>query len=583
MIVQELHQIQERHRYLPEEALRRLAERTGTPLCRLQEVASFFPHFRLEPPPAVDVRVCHDMACHLRGSANAKAHLETALAAEIAAGRVAVHHASCLGRCDRPVAATVNDRCFVARTPQEWVGLARDALAGSLPEADADSGFAPHANRPWTIEAGDPHVTYAAVLRFAATPDRQRLIDELKVADLRGMGGAGVPAHQKWSDVWKAKGNEKYVVCNADESEPGTFKDRELLTRHPHLVLEGVILAGLLTGATRGWIYIRHEYAKQIAIMRAEIRRAESLGACGPRIAGSGVGFPVEVFTSPGGYICGEQSALIEAMEDRRAQPRNKPPQLETNGLHDRPTLVSNVETFAWAAAIASRGGRWYADTGVGGCKGSRLFSISGDVLRPGVYELPNGTPLRTLVEDLCGGTPRPLKAFAASGPSGGFLPARLPVAALPRGWEKRAPADLVEKVTAGGGTHLDILDLPLDLQRFRDLGLAIGSGLVVYDDTRDMAVEAVNCSQFFRDESCGKCVPCRIGSQKIVELGEELLAGRVEAAAFPGREQLVGELARAMEMTSICGLGMVAAKPFQSAIQFFAADLRRHARGGTR
>ena len=583
MIVQELHRIQERYRYLPEEALRRLAERTGTPLCRLQEVASFFPHFHLEPPPVVEVRVCHDMACHLRGSADAKTHLETALAAEIDGHQVAVRHASCLGRCDRPVAVTVNDRCFAARSPQECIALVRDALAGSLPAADADAAYEPHANRPWTIDPTTTASCYGAVLRFAAAPDRQRLIDELKVADLRGMGGAGVPAHQKWNDVWKAKGDEKYVVCNADESEPGTFKDRELLTRHPHLVLEGVILAGLLAGATRGWIYIRHEYAEQIAIMRAEIRRAESLAACGPRIAGTTLHFPVEVFTSPGGYICGEQSALLEAMEDRRAQPRNKPPQLETNGLYDRPTLVSNVETFAWAAAIAARGGQWYADLGLAGCKGSRLFSISGDVVRPGVYELPNGTPLRTLIEDHCGGTHRPLKAFAPSGPSGGFLPALLPVAALPRGWEKRAPAGLVEQVAAAGGTHLDILDLPLDLQRFRDLGLALGSGLVVYDDSRDMAVEAVNCSQFFRDESCGKCVPCRIGSQKIVALGEELLAGDVDAAGFTGRQQLVGELTRAMEMTSICGLGMVAAKPFQSALQFFPADVRMHLRGASR
>ena len=579
MIVQELHHIQERHRYLPEEALRRLAERTGTPLCRLQEVASFFPHFRLRPPPAVEVRVCHDMACHLAGSAQAKAGLEREFSAEIAAGTVAVGHASCLGRCDRPVAMSVNDRCFVARSGPQRAVIVRDALAGRLPPADGDGDHRPHANRPWIIEPDAQAPPYGAALRFAAAPAGEQLLEALRIADLRGMGGAGVPAHQKWNDVSRAKGPEKYVICNADESEPGTFKDRELLTRHPGLVLEGVILAGLLIGATRGWIYIRHEYAEQIAIMRAEIRRAESLGACGTRIAGTTTAFPVEVFTSPGGYVCGEQSALVEAMEDRRAQPRNKPPQLETNGLHDRPTLVSNVETFAWAAAIAARGGSWYADSGVAGCKGSRLFSISGDVLRPGIYELPNGTPLRTLVEGLCGGTRRPLKAFAPSGPSGGFLPARIPLAALPRGWEKRAPAELVEKVAAAGGTHLDILDLPLDLQRFRDLGLALGSGLVVYDDSRDMAVEAVNCSQFFRDESCGKCVPCRLGSQKIVEMGEEILAGGVAAGDLADRERLGGELARAMEMTSICGLGMVAAKPFLSAAQFFGADLRRHVR----
>ena len=579
MIVQELHHIQHRHRYLPEEELRKLAERTGTPLYRLQEVASFFPHFKLEPPPAVEVHVCHDMACHQGGCARLKQDVEQSLAPEVAAGRAIVRYASCLGRCDRPVAAMVNDQFYAARSAGQIVELARDALAGRQPPADLDSAYEPHSNRPWRI---DPYVgpsTYDAVRSFAASGDQQAVVDQLKASDLRGMGGAGVPAQQKWNDVWKAKGDAKYIVCNADESEPGTFKDRELLTRHPHLVLEGVILAGLMTGATRGWIYIRHEYAEQIAIMRREIARAEAVGACGQNIFGSGRTFPVEVFASPGGYICGEQSALIEAMEDRRGQPRNKPPQLETNGLYDKPTLVSNVETFAWAPAIMIKGGQWYADEGINGCKGRRFFSISGDLVRPGVYEVPNGITLRTLLHDLCGGLVGRLKAFAPSGPSGGFLPAILPVKSLPRGWEKRAPADLVEKVTAAGGTHIDILDLQLDLQRFRDLGLAIGAGMVVYNDTRDMVLEGLNCAQFFRDESCGKCVPCRIGSEKIVEMGEQMVAGRLDAGAFRTRQQLVNELTRAMEMTSICGLGMVAAKPLESALALFPDDMQRHLR----
>jgi len=582
MIVQELHHIQHRHRYLPEAELRKLAERTGTPLYRLQEVASFFPHFKLEPPPAVEVSVCHDMACHQGRCARLKADVERLLAADVAAGRAHVRYASCLGRCDRPVAAMVNDAFYAARSAEQLAGIARDALAGRQPPADADSRYEPHSNRPWQIDPYASQPAYDAVRGLVASGDRQGVIDQLKVADLRGMGGAGVPAHQKWNDVWKAKGDAKYIVCNADESEPGTFKDRELLTRHAHLVLEGVILAGVLTGATRGWIYIRHEYAEQIAIMQREIARAETLGACGSKIFGSDRSFPVEVFASPGGYICGEQSALIEAMEDRRAQPRNKPPQLETNGLYDKPTLVSNVETFAWAPAIMIKGGQWYADEGINGCKGRRFFSISGDLVRPGVYEVPNGITLRELVDDLCGGMVGTLKAFAPSGPSGGLLPRMLPVSALPRGWEKRAPADLAAKVAAAGGTHVDILDLQLDLQRFRDVGLAIGAGMVVYNETRDAVAEAVNCSQFFRDESCGKCVPCRIGSEKIVEIGEGLLAGRLDAAACRGQQATVNELTRALEMTSICGLGMVAAKPLQSALELFPDDVRTHLRKGS-
>jgi NADH:ubiquinone oxidoreductase subunit F (NADH-binding)/NADH:ubiquinone oxidoreductase subunit E len=597
VIVQELHRIQHDHGYLPELELRRLAERTGTPLYRLQEVASFFPHFHLAPPPPVTLAVCRDMACHMRGAQALEGRLRTTLAGEVAAGRVAVGHASCLGRCDRPVAVTLNDQLLAAVGAEgpaaaALAAAARRALAGEPPVPDSDAGYACHANRPWQIDpyaAGgastvipgeSARAPYAAVDAFLGWDDPQRLVAELKAADLRGMGGAGVPAHQKWHDVRHARGDDRYIVCNADESEPGTFKDRELLTHHAHLVLEGVILAGLFTGATRGWIYVRHEYAEQIAIMKREIARAESLGACGRNIRGSGRDFPVEVFTSPGGYICGEQSALIEAMEDRRAQPRPKPPQLETNGLYDRPTLVSNVETVAWAPAIVLEGGAWYAGTGIRGCRGSRFFSVSGDVRRPGVYEVPNGTPLRVLLEEHCGGTTGPLKAFAPSGPSGGFLPALLPVAALARGWEKRAPADLVAAVAAAGGTHVDILDLELDLQRFRDLGLALGAGLVVYDATRDMAVEALSCSRFFRDESCGKCVPCRIGSDKIVHVAEEITAGQLTAAELPGRNRLVGELARALEMTSICGLGMVAARPLETTLQFFPEDVGRHVAG---
>lgn len=580
MIVQELHKIQHTHRYLPDVELRKLAERTGTPLYRLQEVASFFPHFKLSPPPAVEVHICHDMACHQRGCTQMKQDLQSLLASECSAGTVAVEYASCLGRCDRPVAAMVNDTLFVSRSAESLAEIAQSTLAGRPHQPDADGTYALNANRPWRIDPYNGPSPYQAVRLLVASGDRAAVIEQLKASDLRGMGGAGVPAHQKWSDVWHAKGDEKYIVCNADESEPGTFKDRELLTQHAHLVLEGVILAGLVTGATRGTIYIRHEYAEQIEVMQREIIRAQDLGACGQGIFKSTLNFPVEVFASPGGYICGEQSALIEAMEDRRGQPRNKPPQLETNGLYDKPTLVSNVETFAWAPAIMIKGGQWYAQEGINGCKGRRFFSISGDVAKPGVYEVPCGVLLGTLIE-LAGGVVGELKAFAPSGPSGGFLPRMLPVSALPRGWEKRVPAELLEKVTTSGGLAIDILDLQLDLQRFRDLGLAIGAGLVVYNDTRDMVVEALNCSQFFRDESCGKCVPCRIGSEKIVEIGESIVGKRLDTTEFKKQKELVKELTRAMEMTSICGLGMVAAKPLESALALFPADLAGHLRGG--
>jgi NADH:ubiquinone oxidoreductase subunit F (NADH-binding)/NADH:ubiquinone oxidoreductase subunit E len=578
MIVQELHKIQQNYGYLPKSELRSLAKRIQTPLYRIHEVASFFPHFHLEPGPAVEVHVCHDMACQLRGAAQLRAELEQA--AEAMHGTVHVGHASCLGRCDRAPAVDINGLVFVKRTAQQ---LLIDAIGpmtqGRSPAADADIGQPRQSRDPWQINPYEDDPNYAAVRQFIKDPDVDRVLTALKTADLRGMGGAGVWAHQKWNDVRNARGDQKYIVCNADESEPTTFKDRELLLRTPHLVLEGVILAGLLTGATRGYIYIRHEYPEQIEKMRSTIRQAESNGICGSRILGSDRDFKVEVFVSPGGYICGEQSALIEAMEDRRAQPRNKPPQLETNGLYDKPTLVSNVETFAWAPAIVIKGGEWYRDKGVRGCKGMRFFSLCGDVRRPGVYEVPNGITLRELIEEHAGGMldGRPLKAFAPSGPSGGFLPAKIPLDALSRGWEKRVPEDSAKRMLKPDAKHVDTLDLELDLQRFRDLGLSIGAGMAVYDDRADIVDQALNCAEFFRNESCGKCVPCRLGSQKLVEVGTKLRDGGYDPILFQGVSPLIEELARTMEMTSICGLGVVAPKPLTSVIRFFPDDVARH------
>ena len=577
MIVQELHEIQEVHGYLPATELRALGQRTGTPLFRLQEVASFFPHFRLQPPPKIDVQICHDMACHMRGARQIKTDLEAAFGKSQSGHPVEVRHVSCLGRCDRAPAAFLNKQLYVGCDGARLKGLVQSGLRGALPPGNADSSFAAHSPQPWQIDIYQGPSDYAAIKQFLAHNDPARIIEALKIADLRGMGGAGVWAHQKWTDVWKAQADAKYIVCNGDESEPGTFKDRELLLRTPHLVLEGVILAGLLTGATRGYIYIRHEYHEQIAAMKAAIAEAETAGVCGRRVLGSDRDFPVEVFTSPGGYICGEQSALIEAMEDRRAQPRNKPPQLETNGLYDKPTLVSNVETFAWVPSIVVRGGEWYRDRGANGCKGLRFFSISGDVNRPGAYEVPNGISLGDFLTEFAQGVRGRLKAFAPSGPSGGFLPARLPVKELGRGWESKAPARLVEKIQRGGGTHLDLLDLDLDLQRFRDLGLMLGAGLVVYNEQTDLIQQALNCVEFYRNESCGKCVPCRIGSQKIVEISQQLCDFGFDPQRFVAAQTLVDELARAMEMTSICGLGVVAPKPLTSAIHFFSGDLARY------
>jgi formate dehydrogenase beta subunit len=427
------------------------------------------------------------------------------------------------------------------------------------------------------------------------------LLNELRDADLRGLGGAGIPAIQKWRDVRDAVRTARrrelddraFIVVNADESEPGTFKDRELLLRYPHLIVEAVILAGLITEATQGFIYIRHEYQEQIAACRAEIERAEHLGFCGSNAMLLGHPFPISVFISPGGYICGEQSALIEAMSDRRGEPRNMPPKLETNGLDDRPTLVSNVETFAWVPFICLNRGKTYADQGVNGWKGRRYFSVSGDVNRPGVYEVAMGLTLRELIygDSYCQGLAgnKKLKGFAPSGPSGGFLPARLTKnGGLPRDhvnnptWQALAGRRGFDP----SSSELDILDLELELNLFRALSptQALGAGLVVYAEDRDMAEQAVNSVEFFRNESCGKCVPCRLGSQKLASLGSHLLNRQISTVLW--QEEilpLIKEMGKAIELASICGLGRSVPVPLMTAAAFFEEDIKKHlSRDGT-
>ena len=626
MIVQRLRQIQDAFGYLPDKELVQLAREINVPLYQLQEVAGFFPHFRQEwnKPPYVEVKVCRDMACHLAGVADLL-HGDGGLKRHARSGeqRVEVEGTSCLGRCDRaPVVsvsrhseqhgstdnANIHDFIYAGRTSQELHDIVGSIAGGRTPPPpDWDATYAGIDRSSWQIDvyqdgAFEP---YAAIKAVSSQPapvnEPHPFLRRLELAGLLGMGGAGVPAYRKWYDVWQAKpaeqSNDKYVVCNGDESEPATFKDREILLHFPHLVVEGVILAGLMTGATAGYIYIRHEYGEQIKAVRDEIRRAESVGACGKNIFGSGRDFPVDVFVSPGGYICGEQSALLEAMEDKRSQPRNRPPELSTNGLRDRPTVVNNVETLAWTPAIMLRGGEWYASEGLSGFKGRRIFSVCGDLNRPGVFETPIGETLGSLIERAGGvrNGKRP-KAIATSGPSGGFFPSSIKLPTNHRDLLSRELAEIGDKVTnermkklfatliPDEATHLDLLAVPLDKGVFGILAavlnapLMLGAGLAVYGESADILEQAVCSAAFFRNESCGKCVPCRIGSQKLVEIGTALLDKRKASALanseVAARRSDVIELRTAMTLTSICGLGQVACNPMATALSFFDDEI---------
>jgi NADH:ubiquinone oxidoreductase subunit F (NADH-binding) len=355
----------------------------------------------------------------------------------------------------------------------------------------------------------------------------------LQDAGLRGMGGAGFPAGRKWELVAAQAATPKYVICNADESEPGTFKDRQILAEQAHLVLEGMLLGMLAVGAEEGWVFIRHEYGPEEHIIRQEIELLRAAGLVGGDAGGSGRRLAVEVFTSPGGYILGEESALIECMEGHRGEPRNKPPFPGVYGLHGQPTLMNSVETFAHVPVIAQRGAQWWKDQGTGEHAGLKFFAVSGHAERPGVYCVPMGTTARQLL-DLAGGVAggRPLAAIQPGGASSNFL----------------GP---------------DQLDVPLDFADLAKAGSMLGSGaMVVLAEGTDLLAAATNVLRFFRDESCGKCVPCRVGSAKAHQILSGLLAGGGGPADVNGQ---IAELETVMRRTSICGLGQVALGPVMS------------------
>jgi NADH:ubiquinone oxidoreductase subunit F (NADH-binding) len=352
---------------------------------------------------------------------------------------------------------------------------------------------------------------------------------------LRGMGGAGFPTGRKWQLVADQPAGLKYAICNADESEPGTFKDRQILADEPHLVLEGLLLGMVCTGAEQGYVFIRHEYGPEEHVLRAEIEAIRADGLLGTDVLGSGRTLQLDIFTSPGGYILGEESALIEAMEGHRGEPRNKPPFPGIFGLWGRPTLMNSVETFADVPVIVERGAQWWRDQGVGDSVGWKFFAVSGHVERPGVYCVPMGTTARALLDEaggVAGGAA--LQAIQPGGASSNFL----------------GP---------------DQLDVPLDFGTLADAGSMLGSGaLVAIAEGTDLLAAATNVLRFFRNESCGKCVPCRVGSTKAHTLLTEAIAtGGLDDA---GRERVM-ELELVMRKTSICGLGQVALGPVVSVL----------------
>jgi formate dehydrogenase beta subunit len=536
-LVPALNLIQERRGWLPREELEALARDTRRPLYEIEGLISFYPHYRTEPPPAVAVHVCHDLACWLQGG---QARIEAVRERYAGAADVEVVEVSCLGRCDAAPAVAVNEQPATTDATEVLVAAAR---AGALSAASATWPGPDGRGGPWPNDPYAPGEPRYRVLRSLLTGERtaDAVLAALKEAGLRGMGGAGFPTGRKWELVAAQPPGPKYAICNADESEPGTFKDRQILAEQAHLVLEGLLLGMVVVGAEEGWVFIRHEYGPEKAVLQEEIETLRADGLLGDDVAGSGRRLSVEIFTSPGGYILGEESALIECMEGHRGEPRNKPPFPGTYGLWGRPTLMNSVETLADVPVIVERGAAWWRAQGVGGSTGLKFFAVSGHVARPGVYCVPMGTTIRGLLE-------------AAGGVAGG--------------------AELAAVQPGGASSNFlgaDRLDVRLDFDTLAEAGSMLGSGaMVVMAEGTDLLAAATNVLRFFRNESCGKCVPCRVGSAKAHTL---LTEARADGGLDEHRRSTLLELETVLRRTSICGLGQVALGPVVSVLG--------HERGG--
>jgi len=539
-VFEELRAIQKDFGYLPADRLKALAAKINVPISQIHTVASFYPHFHLSPPPKVDMRVCADMTCHLRGGDQVRSALDSAFKGANEKD-VSIRDVSCLGRCDHAPAIMLNDTIYADMNARDAVAMAKDVLSGNpLPARQESAERIAVASDPYQ---GQPK--YAVVRRFIETRNWQDIVAALKAAGLRGMGGAGFPTSSKWEFVRNAPGSTKYIVCNADESEPGTIKDRGIMENVPYLVIEGMITAGLVTGAQKGILYIRHEYENPKEILQEEINRCYEQGVLGSKILGSDLSFDLEIFVSPGGYVCGEESALLEAIEGKRSEPRNKPPFPVTNGLWNLPTVINNVETFCLATVILARGPDWFKAQGKNGSAGMKFVGISGDVNRPGIFEVPMGITYNELIYENAGGISEGKKmlGFAPSGPSSGYLPASMAT-------------------------------LPLDWKALADAGSMVGSGaIVVCAEGRCMLDMALNATRFYRNESCGKCVPCRVGSQKMVEM----LKGWTTGQSSKDDMKVLKDLSTAMMQASICGLGQIVPAPIESVLKHFPGVVEEH------
>jgi formate dehydrogenase beta subunit len=517
LLIEFLHLIQDRYGYISAPHLAALADEMKLAQAEVYEVATFYAHFDVvkdgPPPPAVTVRVCDSLSCAMVGAEQLLAALPGKLGPD-----VRVLRAPCMGACDRAPVVAVGH----VQVPQS----SPDKVAAAV--AAGAHAHAYHGGKDFAAyQAGGGYALLRSCL--AGARSRDDIIKAVSDAGLRGLGGAGFPTGRKWTLV-RAEPAPRLMAVNADEGEPGTFKDRYYLERDPHRFIEGMLIAAWVVEAAEAYIYLRDEYPEIRLMLIDGLAKVEATGLTKYT--------RLELRRGAGAYICGEESAMIESIEGKRGLPRHRPPYVAQVGLFGRPTLEQNVETLFWVRDIVEKGAGWFTSYGRRDRKGLRSFSVSGRVKDPGVKLAPAGISARELIDEYCGGMAdgHTFKAYLPGGASGGILPASM-------------------------------ADLPLDFGTLEPYGCFVGShAVVILSDRDDMKAVALNLMKFFEDESCGQCTPCRVGTEKAAKL----------MAAGPWNEALLGELATAMRDASICGLGQAAPNPLVSVLKYFPDELKK-------
>ncbi|MEE4356748.1 MAG: NADH-quinone oxidoreductase subunit NuoF [Desulfococcaceae bacterium] len=519
-----------------------------------------------------ELMVCGGTGCHATGSIALIRALKEEIARQGLAGEVKVVETGCNGFCAvGPVMLVQPEGIFYQKIKVEDVPelveehflkgrpvkrlFFKESLSKEIiPNMDEIPFFAHQELRvmrnkgiidPEIIDDYIARDGYFGTAKALTEMTPQQIIEEMKKSGLRGRGGAGFPTGMKWDFASKSRSDVKYVLCNADEGDPGAFMDRSILEADPHAVLEGMIIAARAINATKGYIYARTEYPLAIHRLEKAIEQAKDYGFLGEDILGSGFSFDIEIYQGAGAFVCGEETALMRSIEGKRGMPRPRPPFPAHKGLWEKPTILNNVETFANVAQIMLKGGDWYASIGTETSKGTKVFAISGDVNNIGLVEVPMGTPLRTLIYDVGGGIPdkKKFKAVQLGGPSGGCIPE-------------------------------EYLDTKVDYEEIAKVGAIMGSGgVIVMDESTCMVDMARFFMDFIQDESCGKCTPCREGTKRILELLEKICDGRGEAEDI----DILEELSATIKEASLCGLGQTAPNPVLSTLRYFRHEYEAH------